>query len=281
MVNDFTSENSPQSSIEKSIDENECVKDDTYSLHPIDNLKESLAVTGDYKAIKSENKGKFEAFIKSFIQAEIDIKNAEISDPIKNGILIPAINELRYCSYHITKALYATSKSEQYEELSRAERHCFRASFDALELGLTTILEDIDSITRKYSDKVKLSDIIGNWSEKMAEAHEAQDLLGANYKDKQEHFYKIADSLSKLKKFSRELHVSKDQFHTHIRQNRKPLYITALSAFFAGIIATAAVVKLMKSEEPAPLVENLSGEKVELPDEKTIGKKQASIDSNP
>ncbi|WP_448569473.1 hypothetical protein [Thalassotalea ganghwensis] len=280
MANDFTSESSPLSKIEKLIEENECVEDDTYSLHPIDKLKESLSVSGDFKAIKSENKDKFEAFIKSFIQAEVDIKSAEISDPIKNGILIPAINELRYCSYHITKAFYATSVSEQYEELSRAERHCFRASFDALELGLTTILEDIDSITRKYSGKVKLSDIIGNWSEKMADAHEAQDLLGANYKDKQEHFHKVANSLNKLKKFSRELHVSEDQFHTHIRQNRKPLYITALSAFFAGIIATTAVVKLLNTEEPAALVEKLPGKKVGLSDEKIIDKKKASIDTN-
>ena len=98
--------------------------------------------------VKEENRPIFQDVAKAFCEAERRMKKIEWMD----GTDVPSINELRYVGYHLFKACQQDDTVLQREELRRAERHCKRASFDALELGMITQLERINDFVTDYKD---------------------------------------------------------------------------------------------------------------------------------
>ncbi|MFV1873961.1 MAG: hypothetical protein ACMZ64_11630 [Oleiphilus sp.] len=262
----------------------DCTRDFDGQKH----LPESIpASTSNISVIFQENECQYRSLLCAFSEAEAHIKQAEIIDPAKNGLLIPSINELRYCSYHIVKALAATDQSSQASELSRAKRHCRRASYDALDLGVTTLLEELYLFTAVYvKKKLVISDVISNYSEMLATRNKAQDLLSVNYKDKDKHFESIAEMLDKLKEIKRTLESSTDELNAKLAQNRRPILIAGVSAFFGGVIATASILNYLKPEQVptysnAPVLSSPAATGIEV-DQKTETKSgiqaQAELD---
>ena len=49
------------------------------------------------------------------------------------GVDTAAINELRYAGYHVLRAITTGDTERQTEELSRAQRHCERAFYEAYD----------------------------------------------------------------------------------------------------------------------------------------------------
>ncbi len=132
--------------------------------------------------IFTENEEAFREVAKSFTEAERRIKLVEWVD----GTDVPSINELRYVSYHLLKAIQHTDQYKQYEELKRAERHCMRASFDALELGMISQLEEVSVFKDDYKD-FPVSDVLSGYFDKLAEVQRAQEFLataaGGEFRD--------------------------------------------------------------------------------------------------
>jgi hypothetical protein len=79
-----------------------------------------------------------EEYCKAFSTAETHLKNAEIfikSEAI-HGVVISAINELRYAGYHVAQALNPNSNLTEAEKIKLYEEaiaHCRRSSFDSLD----------------------------------------------------------------------------------------------------------------------------------------------------
>ena len=86
-------------------------------------------------------------FHKALLDAEEEIKFSELSiDSLASvedddraaicqprGVVLPAINELRYAAKHFSCAVQeGVAEAEQQEQLRRAIRHCIRARLDAL-----------------------------------------------------------------------------------------------------------------------------------------------------
>jgi|GEM_PF-4137499 len=81
---------------------------------------------------------------------------------IDNEIEIPSINEIRYVVYHTLKGLDETDPTKQDEEFRRAIRHCQRASYDILEIGITDKIEYFKKYAEKYKS-LNISEIIPDW----------------------------------------------------------------------------------------------------------------------
>lgn len=226
---------------------NECVGDNNGTFHSIENLPEaSMNIT----PIFDDNQSLYKDFLTAFKNAESHIKEAEIIDPQRDGFLIPSINELRYCSYHIVNALAADTPTSQAIELSRALSHCRRASYDALELGVITLLEDINVFTKRYVKKnLVFSDVISDYSEMLSKRNNAKDLLGVNYKDKEEHFENVAIALKDLKDIKRKLESLTDEFNAKLKQNLRPYILAVITTFVATAGLMLAAAKLFTPDE--------------------------------
>lgn len=124
--------------------------------HPVESLPGS---TGSNSNIFEANNSLLSEVFMSFKQSEIDIKSVEL-ESYGEDLNIPSINELRYAGHHLCKALKAEiDQDDQAEELKRALRHCHRASYDAVELGIIAQLETIRDFQRSSSG----ADITKHW----------------------------------------------------------------------------------------------------------------------
>ncbi len=101
----------------------------------------TTTVLDSLHSIFPENLDQFNLLCNSFRTAEERVKEIEW----RGGLDIPSINELRYVGFHLIKAVQAKDSSIQDEQLRRAFRHCRRAEYDAVELG---ILSGLDCIAR-------------------------------------------------------------------------------------------------------------------------------------
>ncbi|MFC6634033.1 hypothetical protein [Microbulbifer taiwanensis] len=226
---------------------NNCTGDAAKVEHPLESLGEIPTTPVWY----ASNKAKFDQLAKAFKIAESDIKSAELSDKYENGILVPAVNELRYCSYHVIKAISANNAADQRDQLYRGLRHCERASYDALELGLTTYLKKIDEFRAIYRDKnVVMSKVIPGYPEDMREASKAQALLGKNFKDKTEIFEEVREYLSKIKDIYLKFNEAEDDLNTEARQANQSLKYTKLALAATVLIAIAGWTKVFYSPSP-------------------------------
>ncbi|MGB1907213.1 MAG: hypothetical protein ACPHN3_07755, partial [Spongiibacter sp.] len=196
----------------------DCTSDESNEYHPVANLNQ---LAEGSLTVAHENREAYDELFNAFKVAEQDIKEAEIVDKAGNGILIPAINELRYCSYHIIHAINSADPANQKEQLLRAKRHCERASFDALELGLSTLLIKIDEFKAPYRGKVPLSSVISGYADDMSAATKAQESLGGNYKDKIENFKAIREHHSRAKDIYVKFIQMEDDLQLEIDKRRR------------------------------------------------------------
>jgi hypothetical protein len=97
-------------------------------------------------AIHAENQSTFNKICDSFRSAEDRIKEIEW----RAGLDIPSVNELRYVGFHLIHAIQSSDIKEQDEQLRRAFRHCRRAEYDAVELGILSSLEAVAEFQESY-----------------------------------------------------------------------------------------------------------------------------------
>ncbi|MGL4943966.1 MAG: hypothetical protein ACRC46_12345 [Thermoguttaceae bacterium] len=66
------------------------------------------------------------------------------------GLLFPAVNELRYAGFHFAKSVSTTDADEKAVELEKAVRHCQRASLDANDAQLQFLLGECRQFKNDY-----------------------------------------------------------------------------------------------------------------------------------
>ena len=69
------------------------------------------------------------------------------------GIVVSSINELRSAFDHVMRAMTKMDKSELEDEISSAEKHLFRAAYDACEVIILDRLDYIERLKSKVSIK--------------------------------------------------------------------------------------------------------------------------------
>lgn len=125
--------------------------------------------------IQEANLPLYTQVLSSFKQAEQFIKSVEL-DSNGNDLSVPSINELRYTGHHLVKAIQSDDAEKQKEELKKAYRHCKRASFDAVELGIIGKLETITIFEYDYR-KSLIQNVWPDYLDSVAELEKIQCFL--------------------------------------------------------------------------------------------------------
>ncbi len=190
--------------------------------------------------------------VRLFRLAEEKIKLVE---NLNQALSIPAINELRYAGFHMSQFLAGGDKAE--EQLSKAESHCKRAIYDAVEAGVTHQLE----VIAKFQDDFRLliiSETIPDYRKIKEEANDARDLiLEPRAPEEREAYYeKCSEHLENLRKAQKKLDLYREDLLKALkRQSNKSLvtWLTAISCVacvIAAIYAPLAYYKTDKTTEP-------------------------------
>lgn len=118
--------------------------------------------------------------VRLFQLAENKIKLVE---NLNGELSIPAINELRYAGYHMAQYLAGTGEAPE-TQLSKAENHCKRAIYDAVEAGIINQLELIKKFQNDFAG-VAIKDVIPHYSDLRKRIKAAQKLLSKSKEEKQ------------------------------------------------------------------------------------------------
>lgn len=193
--------------------------------------------------VDRQNMELFVAVADAFAMAERRMKIVEWID----GTDVPSINELRYVGYHLFRACQCPGDShKQHEELKRAERHCKRACFDAMELGIIAQLEKISAFKRDYK-RVVVTDVINDYLDLMAQAQVTRDFLASSdgVEGRDEHYLECETHLDKLIEINRRLEGGRDELNKHsnsLARAERRASISSMAAVAAAVVAAIALI---------------------------------------
>lgn len=121
-----------------------------------------------YTAIAGENRDYLDSLSTAFNKAKerIETITNDIYGPDNpdQALAAPALNELRYVGFHIIKAISKADRKEQEEELRRAIRHCERASYDIIEIGIAYQLGRFERFREEFR-QTPVTATIKNWTQ--------------------------------------------------------------------------------------------------------------------
>ncbi len=183
---------------------------------------------------KSDDDQELLAYIsKLFREAEIAIK--EIED-FGSELVVPAINQLRYCGNHLVRYLSDTGNKEELED---SVKHCKRAAYDAYESAIVYHLLEFKKFKEDYR-KVQITPVIPDYADIQQKIKQARDFIRNNnesktrgefYKDGRKHLQLLAGNVEKLNS-------NRDELNKAIRKERTALLFQVI----CGIAAIASIV---------------------------------------
>jgi len=177
-----------------------------------------------------------------FASAERLAKRVE---EFRDEAAIPAINELRYAGYHLSIFLdqLAQGTTPDGEELSAAERHCMRASYEAGEAGILAALAEIDVFKQDYR-MVPITGVVPHWLTILRDCQHARDTVLAA--DRENGSARSIDHqmyegmFDKLSGHCKDLELAREELNKKLKlsRNRWRLALLAVLTGGAGVIMT-------------------------------------------
>lgn len=165
-------------------------------------------------------------------QAEEKIKLVE---NLSQELSIPAVNELRYAGYHMVQYLSGNGDSEI--ELKKAQNHCKRAIYDAVEAGITHQLEMIRIFQHDFKVLI-LSDFIPNYPALQKQIREARDLILAPKSDRNDRAAYYEECVAQLE----NLRAGLDKLDEHREELLKRLKLSNRSSVLTWSMLTATLI---------------------------------------
>jgi hypothetical protein len=186
-------------------------------------------------------------FVSAFSEAESHLKRVEllvlstvrkvpVSDEEVKGLLMPAVNELRYAGYHITKALTAISAEDEESAYDIAIKHCRRSSYDSLEAGLQFCLEECGTFRHDYR-LVQIARIMPCYAEDRIRLNKIKDSLTVlqsketYYKGVEEHLIALSEILERWDAYREDL----NKGLADARRNRL-LLVLGVATFLVALV---------------------------------------------
>jgi DNA repair ATPase RecN len=168
-------------------------------------------------------RSEIDKLIECFEDTETKVKHLEQET---FELAIPSINQLRYVAYHTLKAADANLSSidDVRDEIKKALNHCQRAKFDAIEIWITYLLEDIRNFKETYSSVKETQDAIKDYIASLAEAQDAANELQVitdEQKSREEYYKKIEPHHQKLKVIAQKFREAEPVIATLVDENNK------------------------------------------------------------
>jgi hypothetical protein len=195
--------------------------------------------------IYPENESTFDDLILAFKAAEKRLKTIERED-VRDGLDIPSVNELRYVSFHILASLETDDVGVQQEQIKRAIRHCQRASYDAVELRVLQLLEDVQQFRDDYR-LVPVSNVLLGYVEMMAKTQEINQFIADASDETKPEYYEICEQkLEDLKIIVVKLDASREELNKLVNKEGTELKKWLLMSITAIIAAISSIYVIFK-----------------------------------
>ena len=181
-----------------------------------------------------------------FSNAEDKIKKIE---HLAGGVIIPAVNQLRYAGQHLVRTLNGNGDSK--EELRQAVNHCKRASFDACEAGLLYCLKLFMQFQDDYR-KVSIIPILPDWLDYCALAREAQNLIQISQDDRIKSYENAERVLDNLIEIIAKLPDAREELNKNLVSERRTYRVIYYTLIFTVIGVLIAVMSNCKKQPESP-----------------------------
>jgi len=175
-----------------------------------------------------------------FSEAEKLLKEVE---NIGENFYAAVANELRYAGRHLLNAL--VSPKDWEDELRRAAKHCYRATYDASDALVIHRLEVIEIFIEDYR-KISLIDTVPEWHKYVRKAADARKFIASTVereKARSEHAKACLVVAKELENITIELTVLRPELNKKIREKSDERLkwvlgvALALAAVIAGVLA--------------------------------------------
>lgn len=195
--------------------------------------------------VKTESSEKLQLVKEMYQEAEDAIKIVEHAH--NKGMITPAINELRYAGNHILKGLSAENDEQQTEEFVRAERHCQRAIYDAIEVGALDCFAVFDVFQDDYR-LVEVAKICPDYHDILDIVEGARKFVRNAQKSEKEQFYKeLQERYQQLKDATDKLERRRPQINIAMTKRRRRGYVLVSGLLVALLTLFATVYFGLKS----------------------------------
>lgn len=160
-----------------------------------------------------------------FMRAESIAKKIERID---DGMIVPAINQLRYAGHHYVKFSAGIEPEESHDH--KCISHCRRAIYDAYEAGITYCLLKFRQFQKDYR-KAVITDVFSDYAACCAKANEAHELVKTTDKDERHEKSGEAEKyFDEIFVFTQKLPAIREELNKKIRKDRWAFY-TVLATF--------------------------------------------------
>lgn len=191
-----------------------------------------------------------EEYVYLFGIADKSIKEAEnslnfnrellsLETDAKKGLLFPAVNELRCAAYHISLAFSYTDETAIAEQYTKANRHCKRATYEALNGLLQFYINSCNCFRQDYRT-VLLTEIIPDYINDCRRLN----LLKKSIPDRSK-FSEIDDYYNSMYPVLQEIQTIYEKWDASRQEINKKLNKDSWNRFFIVIGAVAAVVTII------------------------------------
>ncbi|WP_122571473.1 hypothetical protein [Pseudomonas viridiflava] len=194
-----------------------------------------------------EKHSRTDELVRLFQLAEEKIKLVE---NLNQELSIPAINELRYAGYHMTQ--YLSGQVEADAQLSKAENHCKRAIYDAVEAGITHQLELIKLFQHDFRNLI-ITETISRYGEIKKEVKAARDLILTprdNSKDRSEYYAECSSHLENLRRAHDELEFYRDDLLKRLQKTNRDVWMYRATLAMLLICSGAFIYSALQYHHP-------------------------------
>jgi len=189
-------------------------------------------------------------YFQAFKAAEGHIKSAEnlvrFFNPIGEveylrGLLMPAVNELRYAGRHAIHAAEATSGDEREERFVEAKKHCFRASYDAFDAQLQYLIGECDLFQRDFR-RVPIAPVIDSYQDDCRTLNRLKMIDYRRTGNREDHWAEMERHGETLRQILEKWNTGREELNKILRKEQLDRWYKTL-AIIGGLttVAVAAV----------------------------------------
>ncbi len=186
-----------------------------------------------------------------FALAEKKIKQVEQIN--HEGLSIPSVNQLRYAGQHCLDSLVIDDYKEIENNIYEAKDHCKRAIYDAMEIGIVTILEKIQIFNKDYK-YITITDVLPDYINTLGRIREIQSYIGkTSRRDIENNYEEIQDIDNSYKEIQllfdevvqieKVLESARPELNKKINNWRRGLILALISISIALIGILVALLK--------------------------------------
>ena len=188
---------------------------------------------------RKEYQTAFETAERYLKEAELFVKDMEgLSGDDLQGLLFPAVNELRYAGCHAVRAM-TKEGDKQDEAYKEATRHCQRACYDALDAQIQFCLGECRRFQRDY-ELVVIGNVIQGYQDDCLKL-KRYNQMEARDTDRDQYWEGLVSIVADMRDTYSKWTIGREELNKVLEEKRNTRWQRFLSSY-GIIISTVAAV---------------------------------------